>query len=361
MTYSDGDLALIVLDSMLGFEYKHKIKIISLVKDCAELFDLPKTVKDYLFECVGESKAKTVIAAFSDENYHDFVLDGLNKAGTVCITIKNRDYPANLKETDIPPIVLYCNGNTELLKSEPRFAIVGSRKCLPYATALATDFSGTLSKNGVTVVTGSAGGADKAAIDGAIGSGRLICVLAGGINHVYPEYNKSAVEKIAKVGLVVSEQPPDYAVKPWMFPVRNRIIAGLSEGVLIVGGDRESGARHTANYAADYGRRVFAFPYSIGIKTGELNNELIKDGASLCDDVNDILSELGIESDLLPDNDLSGDELDVYLAIKDGFDDIEKIIVRTNKKMNDLAPILSLLEIEGYIVRMAGNKYKTVK
>ena len=362
MKYSDGDLALIVLDSLQGFEYKHKIKLISLVSKREVLFDCPKPVKDYLYECVGEAKARTVISALTDKDYRDFVLEGLEKSGTRCLTVYNADYPRLLKETDLPPVVLYCNGNADLLKSERLFAIVGSRKCLPYATALATDFAKELSSSGVTVVTGSAGGADKSAIDGAVDSGRIISVLAGGINHVYPQYNSSLIEKVAKRGLVISEQPPDFTSKPWMFPVRNRIIAGLCEGVLIVGGDKTSGARHTANYAADYGRRVYAFPYSIGIKSGELNNELIKEGAALCDDVCDILSDLGVEkavSDIATE--LGEDELKVFRAIKDGFDDIEKIIVKTNKKMTELAPVLSLLEIEGYIVKMAGNKYKTIK
>ncbi|MBO7368656.1 MAG: DNA-processing protein DprA, partial [Clostridia bacterium] len=184
--YSEGELALIVLDSVLGFEYKHKIKLTSLVGDCGELLDCPKIVRDYLFEALGEAKARTIVSALTEDDYHDFVLKGLEKAGTVCLTLNDPDYPSLLKETDIPPVVLYCNGNIDLLKEKYPFSIVGSRKCLPYATALAKDFSETLSKSGATIVTGSAGGADKAAIDGAIDSGKLICVLAGGINHVFP-------------------------------------------------------------------------------------------------------------------------------------------------------------------------------
>ena len=299
--------------------------------------------------------------ALFDKKYHDYVFAGLEKHQTVCVTLYSEGYPQLLKQTDIPPLVLYCNGNTGLLKKEKTFAIVGSRKCLPYAIELAKDFSGKIAKGGAVVVTGSAGGADKAAIDGAVESGNLISVIAGGIGHIYPEYNKTAILKVAETGLVVSEQSPDCAVKPWMFPVRNRIIAGLSKGVLIVGGDRESGARHTANYAADYGREVFAFPYSIGIKSGELNNELIKSGCNLCDDINDIFDFLKIKENTEDKISLKGDEAVIYAAIKDGFDDVNKLVLKTDKKMFELAPILSSLEIEGLIVKMAGNKYKTVK
>ena len=361
MKYTDSERAVIVLDSMLGLEYKYKIKLLSLVKEPSRLLEASKTVENYIDEAFPEGKANTVKLALFDKNYHDHVFGIIEKYETVCVTLYSENYPKLLKQTDIPPLVLYCNGNPELLNKEKTFAIVGSRKCMPYATELAKDFSGKIAKSGAIVVTGSAGGADKAAIDGAIDSGNLISVLAGGIGHIYPEYNKTAILKIAKTGLVISEQSPDCAVKPWMFPVRNRIIAGLSQGVLIVGGDRESGARHTANYAADYGREVFAFPYSIGIKSGELNNELIKSGANLCDDINDIFDFLKIDENSEDNISLKGDEAEIYDAIKEGFDDVNKLVLKTGKKMFELAPILSSLEIEGLIVKLAGNKYKTVK
>ena len=361
MKYQDEDLSVILLDSVIGLEYKHKIKLISLLKGRTAESECPKAVRDYLFDYLGESKAKTIIAALTEKSYREFVLNGLSKAGTVCVTIRDGNYPRLLKEIDQPPIVLYCNGNVKLLESEHLFAIVGSRKCLPYALALATDFSKELSASGVTIVTGSAGGADKAAIDGAAGSGNLICVLAGGINYVYPKYHKTVIEKISEIGLVISEQPPDYPPKPWMFPARNRIISGLSEGVLIVGGERDSGARHYATYAAEYGRDVLAFPYSVGIKSGELNNDLIKSGAMLCDSVDDVFRELKIERSSAKVQGPSGDALSVYNAVKSGFEDVNTIIAETGFKIYELAPLLSELEIEGYIVKMAGNKYKTVK
>ena len=361
--YDKDKRAVILLDSLIGFEYKHKIKILSLVGSPSLLFEKPKAVRDYLSECAGEAKANTVLSAITDKDYEKAVFAELESVDAECVTLYEDRYPALLKETDLPPLVLYCNGNVDLLGAEYPFAIVGSRKCLPNALTLATDFARTLSEKGVTIVTGSAGGADEAAAKGAFDSGRLVSVIAGGIKHVYPAYNKNFIEAVAKKGLVVSEQPPDCQPKPWMFPMRNRIIAGLAKGTLIVGGDKKSGARHTAERANFYGREVFCFPYSIGIASGELCNSLIKDGAFLCDDVNDVLCSLGITEETIEEKaiELDGDEYDVYSAIKDGFDDVNKIVVRTNKKMHELAPILSMLEIEGYIVKLAGNKYKAVK
>ena len=359
MTYGADDLALIVLDSLQGLEYKHKIKLLSLVRSPRDLLARSEKVSDYLNESLKSSQANTILNALYDGDYRSFVTQGLERRGTRCITLVSPDYPRLLKETDIPPFVLYLNGNAELLKNDKPFAIVGSRKCLPNATALARKYSGSLAENGVVVVTGSAGGADAAAIEGAIATGNVISVLAGGIDHVYPEYNKAIIKKVAERGLVVSEQPPDYAPKPWMFPVRNRIIAGLSLGVLIVGGDGKSGARHTADYAVQYGRTVFAFPYSIGITSGELNNKLIKEGCSLCDDVSDITDYLHVDRDSVSDE-LPEDLERILRLIKSGCDDLDKLVIKTSRPVFEINSALSELEIEGLIVKLAGNKYKSV-
>ncbi|HBK01510.1 MAG TPA: DNA-protecting protein DprA, partial [Clostridiales bacterium] len=282
MDYSLSEKAIFLLDSLEGLEYKHKAAILERAGKPENLFDMRIRGGDALTGIMDEAKIKTVFAAF-DEDYAEYTLEKYEEAGTVVITRGSENYPESLENISAPPLCLYCNGDVTLLKSKC-FAIVGSRKCPPYATALIKEHAEVLAKNGVTVVTGSAGGADKAAIEGSLaGGGKVISVLAGGIKHIYPEYNKNLIKEVSEKGLVVSEHNPFVAPKPWMFPVRNRIIAGLAEGVLIAAGERQSGARHTATFALEYGKEVFAYPYSIGISSGELNNELIKDGASLCD------------------------------------------------------------------------------
>ena len=354
-------LAKIVLDSMLGLEYKHKIKLISLVKNAEELFDFPKKAEAYLAENLGASKTATIRSALKDEDYHRFVIDKLKKSGTKCITLGSEKYPFLLSQTIVPPFVLYCNGNTELLNGEATFAIVGSRKCMPDYIARAKNFSKELSDLGAVIVTGSAGGADTAAIEGALGSGRIISVLAGGVGHVYPQFNRSLVEDVAKRGLVVSEQPPDQESKPWMFPMRNRIIAGLSKGVLIVGGDLDSGARHTAYHAAEYGRDVFAFPYSLGVPSGRLNNELIKSGCELCSELKDVTDFLKLEKENKEELKLDGLKAEIYQNIASGTSDVYGIVEKMGIPVYELAPILSEMEIDGVIVKLSGNKYKTIK
>ena len=355
-----AEKAIVLIDSLEGLEYKHKKSILSFLSKPELLFSTSAEVKKCIASILGENRAKTLFAAITPE-YLNGVLSMFIDAEVTPVTFISDEYPESLKQLDTYPLVLYAKGDLSLLKSKC-FAIVGSRKCLPYATALAKEYSTVLSKNGVTVVTGSAGGADKAAIDGALaGGGKVISVLTGGINHVYPEYNKSLVMSVADKGLVLSEQAPSIVPKPWMFPVRNRIIAGLSKGVLIVGGEKTSGARHTADYALEYGKDVYAFPYSLGIATGELNNELIKNGAYLCDDVKDILDCFGIAETTDEVSELEDEERLVFDYVKNGVGDVNVLVEKTGLKMYELAPALSSLEIQGYIVKTTGNNYHAVK
>ncbi len=360
MKYTKDELAIILTDSMMGLEYKHKKRILDGFLSPAKIFDDKQALKDAAFSVVDDSKAKTVVAAV-DESYLNFVIDKYEKRGTKVVTYLSDDYPESLKNVDCPPLCLYANGNVGLLKERNAFAIVGSRKCLPDICALTKDFAEKLALAGVCLITGSAGGADTATIDGALASGKVVSVLAGGINHVYPEYNKRLIDKVEKNALVISEQPPDKEVKPWMFPVRNRIIAGLAKGVLIAGGKKDSGARHTATFALEGGKDVYAFPYSVGIATGELNNFLIKNGAYLCDDVNDILTNLGIEKTEEKSLDLEEDQLKIYQLIKNGKDGVDMLLNASGMKMYELAPVLTELEVGGFIVKLAGNTYKAKK
>ena len=357
--YTKDELAIIVLDSMLGIEYKHKINILAAVKRPSDLFD-KEAAGRVAFSVIGENKANTVASAFNDD-YAGFILEKCEKRGTKVITKISEGYPSEYVNVFMPPLCLYCNGDERLLSKDKKFAIVGSRKCSPEMLALTTDFAAEISSAGGIIVTGSAGGADIAAIKGSLDSGSVISVVAGGIDHVYPEFNRRLIEKVENSALVISEQPPEYEVKPWLFPMRNRLIAGLSKGVLITGGKLDSGARHTATFALDDGKEVFAFPYPPRSAIGALCNSLIKNsGAALCDDVNDILSFLGLERKEEEKTELEGDELSVFKLIKEGVEDADAILEKTGMKMFELAPVLTSLELQGLIVKLSGNSYKAV-
>ncbi len=361
--YTNDERALLALCSLKGLEYRHESKLCELVSRPAKLFERDSVVKQYLDKAIGEAKAKTVLMSLTTE-YADYCVNQLDKRGVKAITIYSPNYPTRLKMISAPPLVLYCKGNVELLDSTKSLGIVGSRKTLSYAESFAKDIAKTLSSVGVTIVTGSATGADKSAIQGGLENNKIISVIAGGLDHVYPDCNKAIIEEVVKKGLVISEYPPDTMPAFWMFPVRNRIIAGLSDCVLICSGDKQSGARHTAEFALDYGRELYAFPYSVGIKSGELCNELIKNGAYLCDSVEDLLNAFNVSNKQVEqslETQLDEDELKLYSAIKDGLDDMNAYCLNNNVKFYEIAPILSELEIKGLIVKTAGNKFKPTK
>lgn len=360
--YTPDERAIIALTSIDGLEYRHESSLLNLVSAPSKLFDRGEAVKAYLVKAIGENKAKTVLMALTDQ-YVDGVIERLDKKGVTVVTLLSKDYPHRLKNIDTPPLALYAQGDISLLNSERTLGAVGSRKSMAYAEKLTQEVCESLSKCGVTIVTGSAMGADKSAILGGLSGGRVISVIAGGIDHVYPDCNRSVIERVAKTGLVLSEHPPHTPSTFWMFPVRNRIIAALSDAVLIASGGEKSGARHTAEFAANYGKDVYAFPYSVGVKSGELCNDLIKHGAYLCDRADDLLSAFGVELPSMADDlsDLSNEERELLTAIREGEDDVTLYCAKTGKRFFEIAPVLSSLEIMGLIVKTAGNKYKPVK
>ena len=161
--------------------------------------------------------------------------------------------------------------------------------------------------------------------------------------------------------LVISEYPPDTVPKPFHFPVRNRIIAGLSDATLIVSGDYKSGTRYTLSYALDFGRDVFAFPYNIGVASGELCNQVIKDGGYIVTELNDITEVLGIDIDSKQVVELSSSEELVLRAIKSGKTNVDDILLETGLKIFEVMPALTSLEIKNLLVKNSASEYSLIK
>ena len=157
--------------------------------------------------------------------------------------------------------------------------------------------------------------------------------------------------------MVITEYPPEVISKPYHFPIRNRIIAGLSVGVLIVSGGIKSGTQHTANYANEYGKDLFAVPYGIGVPSGAGCNDLIKKGAMLADTPKDVLDFYGVEEKQTPKITLSDLEQKIVNTLKDGELHIQKICSVLDKKVFELMPIVSMLEIKGVINKNGVNVY----
>jgi DNA processing protein len=216
----------------------------------------------------------------------------LKEVGGRIITLKDEDYPKRLKDIYDPPALLYIRGE---LKGEDELAIaiVGSRKTSPYGRWITEKIGQDLALHGVTVVSGMARGIDSVAHQGALqGGGRTITVLGCGVDVIYPSENRNLFYQIIEHGAVLSEFPMGSPPEGGHFPRRNRIISGLSIGVVIVQASSESGSLITAGYALEQGREVFAVPGNVGANGSRGTNQLIKEGAKLVESSEDILEEI---------------------------------------------------------------------
>jgi len=219
-------------------------------------------------------------------------LSQLEKTGGKVVTLKDDDYPRRLKDIYDPPALLYLRGALRR-EDELAVAIVGSRKTSAYGREVTERIGRDLARHGVTVVSGMARGIDSVAHKGALqGGGRTIAVLGCGVDVIYPSENRNLFHQIIEQGAVLSEFPMGSPPEAGHFPRRNRIISGLSIGVVIVQASGESGSLITAGYALEQGREVFAVPGNIGAEGSRGTNQLIKEGAKLVESSEDILEEV---------------------------------------------------------------------
>lgn len=354
MTYSRREESAIVLDSFEELTYKNKYFLLDGLENPYP--DLHKNAST-LIKSLSEGVYNKVKDNFSDDEYRKKILNSLEEKGVVCITCFSDDYPEDLRQIPNPPVVLYCKGNLSLLK-ERKFAIVGSRRTQPNILRECSKISSELSER-FTIVTGMADGADSSAIEGALKSGKVISVLAYGFDFVYPAVNERLIRKVGKEGLLLSEYPPEIPPKSYQFPVRNRIIAGLSDAVLVVSAGKKSGALITAGYAVEFGKQVMAFPYAMGATYGAGCNLLIKRGANLIESTLDIFEAFGLEYKPLEQQiELTKDEQTALYAIRQAGEAFAPAIAeKLNKLPHQIIPVLSALEIKGLIIRLGGNRY----
>ena len=213
-------------------------------------------------------------------------------SGTMLVPMASREYPPELREIYDPPPMLFARGRVELLQNLI-IGVVGTRRPTPYGTQVATRLSRDLAQAGLTIASGMARGIDTAAHKAALeAGGNTIAVFGCGVDQVYPAENRKLAEQIMEQGLAISEFPMGEPAYPQNFPVRNRIISGMSAGVLVVEGGEYSGSAITAKLAAEQNREIFAVPGNITSKQSWGPNLLIKQGAKLVQEWNDVVSEL---------------------------------------------------------------------
>lgn len=222
------------------------------------------------------------------EKYEKYIL----KNDIKIINISDDNYPAKLKNIYAPPITIFAKGDISLLSSKA-IAIVGSREPSKYGIYVAEKFSKELSKEGITIVSGLARGIDTFAHVGALSSfGKTIAVLGSGIDVVYPKENAKYYREISEKGLIISEYIVGTAPESKNFPQRNRIISGLSDGVLVVEARKNSGTMITTDFALEQGKELYVIPGNITSNLSAGTNNLIKEGAKLVTDVYEILEDL---------------------------------------------------------------------
>jgi DNA processing protein len=278
------------------------------------------------------------------------------------ISIEDRNYPKDLKKIKNPPKLLYFRGDFPQDK-EKLFAIVGTRKCSDYGKTIAFNFAKELSLSNLVIVSGLARGIDTFSHLGVLeGKGRTIAVLGTGLDEksFYPKENLKIAKKILESGgCLISEYPPGQKGTNFTFPQRNRIISGLSSGVLVIEANKDSGALITANFAKLQGKKVFAIPGSIFWKTSKGCHFLIKNGAKLVEEPAEILQELNIFQEKKAENfdSLTLEEKLILEALKEGPQNIEKIVEKTKIDIQKLLSLLSIFEIEGKIKNLGNDVY----
>lgn len=303
------------------------------------------------------------------------VLKKVEELGGSVLTLDDESYPSLLRETYDPPIVLYCKGNAEAALRRPTLAIVGSRRCSTYGRNVAEMLGRELAARGVTIVSGLARGIDSYAHRGALdGRGTTVAIMGTGIDDIYPKENKRLAEEIQERGALITEFPLQTPPLPQNFPFRNRIISGVSLGVMVVEGAERSGSLITARLAYEQGREVFAVPGNITSSKSFGPNYLIKDGAKLVQTWRDVIEEFPLEikaqilagekSDAEPTQ-LSMDEIaltdsEKAVLAKISFDEpihFDRLVTLTKLGFGELNTALVNLELIGRIRQLPGNYY----
>lgn len=279
--------------------------------------------------------------------------------------MSDKEYPEKLKHIKNPPKRLYVLGNLPD-ENKKTVAIVGSRACSDYGSTVAKSLAKTLTQNGIQIISGLALGIDTSAHIGSLeANGQTYAVLGCGVNICYPSYNFNVYEKILELkGGIISELEEDREPLAFNFPLRNRIIAGLSDLVIIAEASKQSGALITADYAIEQGKDVFCVPGRLGDRLSIGTNKYIKNGAYIITEISDILERLGVTVDKkLPKDTLDVNTLDyfeklVFDTLSFDVKHFDEIMMETKLPFEKLSNILISLQLSGFCQSTGVNYYK---
>ena len=317
------------------------------------------------------SKIASAVASARDSIDVDAEWNLCQQENINILTRPDPTYPRMLREIHDPPATLFCRG-TLIADDNLAIGIVGSRHATRYGLAQAERLAGSLARAGMTIVSGLARGIDAAAHRGALDAGgRTIAVLGSGVLNIYPPEHQDLASAVAASGSLMSESPPRFQPLSGSFPQRNRIITGLSLGVIVVEAAQRSGALISARHAMEQGREVFAVPGRVDSRSSRGCHQLIRDGARLVESADDVLDELGplVESLTREDNSqirhpgelkLNEMEQKVLQGIGDEATSIDQVVAETGLPVAKVLSTLSVLEMRRLIHRISGSQVSRV-
>jgi DNA processing protein len=284
------------------------------------------------------------------------VLRDLQEQKIGYITLGQEGYPLSLKTIPYPPPVLYCKGDSSILK-EPCFTVVGTRGASPYGLDMAFNLSRGLAHAGLVIISGLARGIDTAAHRGALSTGTTAAFLGSGLDSLYPPENRRLAQSIVeKGGAIFSPYPLETPPERGHFPRRNLLMAALGTGVLVVEAGEKSGALMTVHYARNMGKEIFALPGPVGPSRTKGVHILIKEGAHLIEDTQDILNILHIKGKKAPEKPpMSETEKRVWETLEEGALPIEVLMEKCDLTLQEAYSLLLQMELKGLVASGGGN------
>ena len=349
---------LISLNSVDGLYSNKQRELLELFGGASALAEEFSSCRDVALKAVSPKLYDEIKQALDGGNISRAVEKAV-AGGVRVTTLFSDDYPAALRDIPEPPTVLYYKGDLKLL-DKSSVSVVGSRKCSDYGRRVARYFTERLAER-LVIISGMAYGIDETAHKTALDcGGETVAVMGSGFNRIYPSGHKWLCDRIAEQGLVLTEFPPDAPPNQFHFPMRNRIISGLSDGVLIVEAGRKSGTQTTLNHALDQGKRVYIVPNDIFSQCSVGSNEMLKNlQGALVTSPEDILADMGLDrAERQSAHQLTFGEQNVADKLAYGKKHFNQLLEETKLAVSELQYILSDMEIKGLLIRLAGNEYQ---
>ncbi len=337
-----------------------------LLEYFASFADIWTAPSGQLASVLGSSMLGEAIASARDEAVVDAELREAERLGLRLVTLVDADYPPLLREIDDPPFALYVRGRFPI-DTARTVGVVGTRRATQYGKLVSARLASQLALKGVVVVSGLAAGIDASAHQGALDvGGHTVAVLGNGVDVCYPRSNQSLYDRVSEGGTLLSEYPLGTRPAKWTFPQRNRILAGLCRGVVVVQAPARSGSLITARLALEQGREVFAVPGNITTATSAGTNGLLRQGAKLVETIDDILEEFPDLRSMADRSSVESEDTQPKLGDRErrvfdliGLDPVhvDDIIARADLSPTEASHVLLLLQLEDLIAEVDGGCY----